>query len=487
MNIDELRADLLKPQVNPSVGSGKPTVVGTLVAAIQTRDSGVLGTALNAIPKDKLKKSLADSKVLGALVDHYTTDTHKQLLKKGFDLTNFSEKILFTHIDQTGWSNILGNTPKTKTFDQWLQETFQETLDYDFQKIYPMCKKSAAEFRTVLQQHNPQLHDAELQLFFDNSEGVEGLMPLDATQFKTISKENWAWLKTIPKDSWVYGFEHGFFMEKQRFNIFLNFFGELPLAKQAMDDLYTQAQSNKKSCMGLFGNSNIRTSVLWGKLNTAGQNALSKELNRVSKPLQQLGLSESETLLHAEISLKVIETIEKSLSEQEREGLSYLTHNGISLENSLSFVHFLLKTADADTLVYLSASPKACDKLQEALSDPVALRGFTGSTYIAEYTKLFKKIPQLANWRDQHNNTILHYSLALNISAEDNHIANCVMKLLNAYPQLRGSNNIGVSLRDMCNAADAKLLADYDKKTIALAIKEAGISTNTGKTSKRKI
>lgn len=174
MNIDELRADLLRPKLKPAVGSAKPTVVTTLVGALETHDSGGLSTVLTAIPKDKLKKALTDSKILTALVDNYNPNAHTQLVKKGFDLCFFSEKILFTCIHGPGWSNLLSNTPKTKAFDKWLHHMFQETLDYDFQKRYPMCKNNAAEFRRALQQYDPVLHDQALKVFFKNSEGVHG-------------------------------------------------------------------------------------------------------------------------------------------------------------------------------------------------------------------------------------------------------------------------------------------------------------------------
>lgn len=489
MNIDELRADLLKPQLKPSAGSAKPTVVGTVVAALEARDSSVLNTVLNTSPKDKLAKALTDSKVLAALVDHYTQDAHSQLLKKGFDLENFSEKILFTHVDRSGWGNLLANTPKTKSFDKWLQDTFQETLDYSFQKRYPMCKINAADFRAVLNQYDPVVHDQGLKVFFNNSEGVEGLLPVDQAQFNNISPHDWAWLKTISKDSWAYGFQHTLYIEKTNISLFLNFFGELPFAKQAMNDLHTQAQKTKDSFMNLLkGNGDgIETTVLWGKLSSAEQTLLSKELTRAAKPLQQLGLPEREIILYGAISPKSLKTMTQSLPAQDRECLTYLTSDSLGLTDTLSFIHFLLISADAEVLIHLSKSPRVCDKIKEALSDPATLRHFSRSIFIDDYGKIFKKIPQLAAWRDQHNNTLLHYALVLKDREDPGYTATTVMEIVRSHPQLRESNNSGVSLRDMCAAADPKLLAEYDKKAVILAIKNAGLSGNKQKRTKRKI
>lgn len=493
MNIDELRADLLKPQLKPSVGPAKPNLVSTVVVAIETRDSAVLSTLLNTIAKDKLVKTLSDSKILAALVDNYTPNTHTQLIKKGFDLEEFSEKVLFTHIDFDGWRNLLVNTPKTKAFDKWLQDTFQETLDYNFQKRYPMCKKSAAEFRTVLHQYDPVVHDKGIKVFFDNSEGVEGLLPLDQAEFNRQSQEDWAWLKTISKDSWAYGFQHGFYIDKTKLQLFLNFFGNLPLAKQAMNDIHTQAQNSKNSFMGLLnGDGNgIETTVLWNKLTSAGKTLFSKELQRAAKPLQQLGLHEREIVLYAALSPKFVTTFTQSLPAQDRECLTYLISDSSGLTDTLSFIHFLLVGADAEILLHLSKSPRVCEKIQEAFSDPTTLRYFSRSTSIDDYIKIFKKIPQLAEWRDHHNNTLLHYALALkdnrHYGADPGRTATRIIEIVNSNPQLRDSNNSGVSLRDMCAAADPKLLADYDKKALGRAIKEAGLTVNKAKSVKRKI
>lgn len=490
MNIDELRADLLKPQVKSTVDSVKPTLVGTVVVALQTRDSGVLSHVLNTTPKEKLQKALTDSKVLAALVDHYTKDAHSQLMKKGFDLENFSEKILFTHVDRAGWSNLLGNTPKTKAFDTWLQDTFQESLDYSFQKRYPMCREKSAEFRTALHQYDPVVQNKGLKVIFDNSEGVEGLMPFDQAEFNRQSQEEWAWLKTISKDSWAYGFQHGFYIDKTKLQIFLNFFGDLPLAKQAMNDIHAQAQNNKNAFMNLLnGDGNgIETTVLWNKLTSAGQNLLSKELKRAAKPLQHLGLHGHEIVLYAGLSRKLVATLTQSLPAQDRECVTYLISESSGITDTLSFIHFLLVAADVETVMHLSKSPRVCEKIKEAFSDPTTLRFFSRSTYIDDYTKLFKKIPQLATWRDHHNNTLLHYAVALKDGADGTeYTANCVMEIVRTHPQLRDANNSGVSLRDMCHAADPTLLADYDKKAMTFAIKNAGLGVNKQKRVKRKM
>lgn len=121
MNIDELRADLLNPQVKKSVAvgkptakpAGKPTALMELVGALESQDSLVLANTLKTLPEDKIEKALMDSKILMALLNNYTQDSHTQLLKKGFNLCVFSEKTLFTHIDLQGWSALLSNTPKT--------------------------------------------------------------------------------------------------------------------------------------------------------------------------------------------------------------------------------------------------------------------------------------------------------------------------------------------------------------------------------------
>ena len=489
MNIDELRADLLKPKLKPSVGSAKPNVLTAVVNALEARDSGVLSQTLKTTPSDKLKKILLDSTVLGALVDNYTKDTHTQLLKTGFDLSAFPEKSLFTHIDVPGWNNLLANTPKTKTFTKWLRDLFQESLDYDFGRSYPMCRPKAAEFRTVLQQYDPVLHDEELAVFFYNSEGVEGIIPEDQTQLNNYSKQEWAWVKTITQHTWFNAFQHIFYIENTNLNLFLNFFGELPLAKQAMDDIYIQAQNNKKYCMDLLdgGETDIRTSALWAKLNGAEQNAFTKELNRIAKPLQQLGLNDKEILLYGGISPKTLKTIEDKVPKTQRACLDYLTTISLVFTQSLSFIHFLLGTAEVGTLAHLSKSPKACDKLTEAFSDPMTLRCFSCATHISNYKKIFKIFPQLTAWRDQHNNTIVHYALALNKDHDKEYTATSVLEMIGSHPQLRDSNNSGVSLRDMCHHADAKQLSNYDKKVMTLAIKNAGLNGNKVKTPKRKI
>lgn len=489
MNIDELRADLLKPRLKTSADCAKPNLVGTVVAAIQARDSEVLSNVLNTPPKDKLQKALINSKVLAALVDHYTKETHAQLVKKGFDLGKFSEKILFTHIDMNGWINLLNNAPKTKAFDSWLQDIFQETLDYRFQKRYPMCKKSATEFRTALHQYDPVVHDKGLKVIFDNSEGVGALMPLDQADFNRLSKEDWAWLKTISKDCWIYGFQGGLSIEKHNLHLFLNFFGNLPLAKQAMNDIHAQAQHRKKSFMTLLDSHDhkIETTLLWKKQTRLEQNFLSKELKRASKALQQLGLHEREIIFYGNISHKSLKAMTTSLPPEDRECLKYLTSQNSGITDTLSFIHFLLMTADTETLIHLSKSPKVCEKIKEAFCDPATLRNFSRLTFIDEYTKIFKKIPQLGTWRDPHNNTILHYALTLKNGYDPKYIANCVMEIVNSNPQLRDSNKSGVSLRDMCAAADPKILADYDKKAMTLAIKNAGLNGNKMKAVKRKI
>lgn len=486
MNIDELRADLLKPKLKPSAGTAKPNVLTALVNALELQDSSELSHVLKTTPNNKLKKVLVDSKVLVALVDNYTQDAHAQLLNKGFDLSDFPEKLLFTHIDSAGWNNLLANTPKPKAFTQWLRALFQESLDYDFERLYPMCKPNAAEFRMVLHQHDPVLHDQELTVFFHNSGGAEGLIPEGQTQLNNHSKQEWAWFKTIGKQSWFDAFQHGFDIENTNLNLFLNFFGELPLAKQALDDIYTQAQNNKQYCMDLLKSSasDITATHLWKKLDGAEQNALQKELKRVAKPLQQLGFSDQELFLYGDISTKLLNKIEQSFPQTQRKSLQYLTNSDVVLTQSVSFVHFLMGTAEVETLAQLSKSPKACEKAQEALSDPMILRSFARATDASHYKKIFKMFPQLATWRDQHNNTLLHYSLTMRRNFDFE--SNCVLEIITSHPQLRDSNNSGVSLRDMCHMANSKLLADYDKKTMTLALKSAGLN-NKMKTAKRKI
>ncbi len=488
MNIDELRADLLRPKLKPAVGSAKPTVVTTLVGALETHDSGGLSTVLTAVPKDKLKKALTDSKILTALVDNYNPNAHTQLVKKGFDLCFFSEKILFTCIHGPGWSNLLSNTPKTKAFDKWLHHMFQETLDYDFQKRYPMCKNNAAEFRRALQQYDPVLHDQALKVFFKNSEGVQGLMPIDQKELSNLSAQEWGWLKAIAKDSWCNGFQHDFSIEQTELNVFLNFFGELPLAKQALDDIYLQAKTNKSRCMNLLSSSggDIRTSVLWSKLNNFEQNAFNKNLTLKSKILEQLGLNELDILLYDGISPTIMKTIEQTVSAPDRGCLQYFS-NSTLLTNSLSFIHFLVGSVEVETLSHLAKSPKACQKIVEALADPMTLQRFCSSIHISHYKKIFKNFPQLITWRDQYNNTILHHALALNAPKVDEYYASCVMEFVASHPQLREGNNIGVSLRDMCHRADAKMLADYDKKSVSVALKNAGLNGNKKTAVKRKI
>lgn len=199
MNIDELRADLLHPQVKLA-GSAKPSLVDTIVAALQSGDSNVLSAVLNT-SSDKLNRAFSDGKILAALMDNYTPTAHDQLLKKGFDVCDFSEDVLFTHLNATRWGAFFRHTPKTKALDAWLKNLFQESLDYEFEKRYPLCKAAAAVFRTVLRQYDPVLHDKELKVFFDNCGGVEGLLPRTLAQLNACSPEEWAWLKSIDKHS----------------------------------------------------------------------------------------------------------------------------------------------------------------------------------------------------------------------------------------------------------------------------------------------
>lgn len=499
MNIDELRADLLKPQVKKSVAvgkptaksAGKPTALMELVGALESQDSLVLSNTLKSLPKDKIEKALMDSKILIALLNNYTQDSHTQLLKKGFDLCVFSEKTLFTHIDLQGWSALLSNTPKTKVFTSWLRDLFLETLDYDFQKRYVACKKNAAEFRMSLMQYDAVLHDEALNKFFSNCEGVSGLIPLDQTELNNYSKEEWVWFKNISTQIWTEGFQYELYMEEFSLPVFLNFFGELPQAKQAIEEFYTQTQKNKNYCMRLLkgGENDIRESALWGKLNTSEQNAFYKEFTRMAQPLQQLGLNNLEVVLHGGVSPKTIQMIAQRLPAEEQNCLEYL-RGEIQFTQSLSLVHFVLGATEVDTLLKLGTSPKACEKVFEALNDPMTLRCFTQTTDFSYYKKILKAFPQLVHWRDSHNNSILHYSLALNkhnTVAYAQHSANCIINIILSNSHLRDENNKGVSLRSMGHAADPKLLADYDKKALTLAIKNAGHNGKPAKTVKRKI
>jgi len=498
MNIDELRADLLKPQLKKKVGSGKTTVLTELAVALETQDSVVLSNTLKTFSKDQCKKLLTDSKILAALLNHYTQDSHTQLLNKGFDLSVFSAKVLFTHIDLQGWNNLLGNTPKTKAFNTWLRELFLETLDYDFQKRYAAFKKNAAEFRLSLRQHDSVLHDEALNDFLRNYEGVSGLIPLDQTELKNYSKEEWAWFKTIAKKNWTEAFQYDFYIEETGLPVFLNFFGELPQAKQAMEEFYTQAQKNKDYCMRLLqgGEKDIRESALWSKLNASEQNAFYKEFTRMAEPLQQLGLNNLEIVLNGALSPKMIQTIAQRLPAAERNRLDYLsgpddTSSGVlKLTQALSLVHLLLGSAEVETLEKVGKSPKACEKIIEALDDPITLRCFASTTHFSHYKRILKFFPQLAHWRDQHNNSVLHYAWALNKHNTPEYAqysAHCIMDIILANPHLRDDNNNGVSLRDMCHLAPVELLAAYDKKNINRAIKNPGHNRKPSKAVKRKI
>lgn len=289
------------------------------------------------------------------------------------------------------------------------------------------------------------------------------------------------------------GFEHDFCVEHQNFNIFVTFFGELPLANQALKEINLQTQTNKKYCTDLFAGSELSATALWGEMNKAEQNAFHKEFDAIAKSFEPLGLSDGEILLHCELPPKMFRIIagnaptNQRKPPKQRKCLAYLADEGLTLTNSLSFVHFLLGTADIETLTQLSKSPKACQKVTESLFDPVTLRCFSCNRDIFYYKKIFKIFPQLAGWRDQHNNTLLHYALALNTDGNPKHAASQVMEIITSTPQLRASNTKGVSLRDMCHAADSKLLANYDKKTMTRALKSAGLTASKPKAVKRKI